>query len=343
MSNTSLSTLTPVTPRGPARLGRIAATAGFVLHRAAIAAHGLEIHLLSRTPEFAQFRLIPLGWDRQPLASEDQGGWGSNAITLPWSLSPSLLASHERRRLTAALGPAPLYHARCQWPIPGELRKVGYAQLRLEKPDGAPGMPRALVVERPKRFVALGVRPEVHYGVFRTPAELEHCVQRALELALVEDIFTEPLDEVATDALTRVYYALLGGFDIPLGDLLLTREAVRQLQAFWIFAQAQLRRRRVTRFGLASAKRKVVATPQQLPGKEHLLNELMLQELLAEGADGARRRIASFTVDRGHRQLLERVLVDGESTRQVAESLELDLNFANLLIRRFLVFVLDAG
>ncbi|MFO0900503.1 MAG: hypothetical protein U0836_23995 [Pirellulales bacterium] len=324
-------------PRGgPCRCGVVAAASGFVAERTVTNPRWLEIQVISMLPAADALHVLPFGWDRVALSPEDRPGWDVDPLPLSWGPLSVSSAVRECRRIAGALPPAPLYHARCRWPIPRSLRKVGYVQLRLGSSLAADRQP---FIERPKRFLALGMSPGRHYGFLRDADELAECTERLVDLGLREGIFTRPLDETATDALNRAYYVLVGGYDVPLGDRVLNVEAIRQLQACWNFAQWQLRRQRRTRFGLASKRRHVVPLANN-GSSEDPLQEVFLRELLANDGEGIRRHIYEFSAEPRERRLLELIGTGGRSEAEAARQLGVSLLDARGIQGRFVAFLL---
>ncbi len=322
---------------------RSVARHGFIVRRAEGHVARLEMLYVSQHAAPAECLLRLLDAKRAPFTAmqRDDYDW---LPAFPGVLLPETnprWSGAELDRLRTALGDGPLYYARCHWGVPVALSGAAYVQLALRKWQAPTQSWEEFVVERPKRFMASGSgEHSVDYGLFLDAKSIEYCIDRLLCLGVREGIFRERLDETRADALARAFFVLVGGFDVPLVDAELTREAVRQLQSYRNFAGRQISRLRRTRFGLASAKRRVVPATDEVRSADDVLTDLIVRDFAARGPDWLRRLVGEFTPGAAHRKLLERTLLDQEPLAQVARELKLGQRDANEVVERFLKYCL---
>ncbi len=319
---------------------------GFLIQRSSDKPSRLRMVCISTSQQPLKCRLRLLDAKRVPLGQTEFSKSDS------YDSTPDVMRPTKRRpafcnarltRVEERLGGGPLFYGECTWKIPSCLRSVGYAQLVLEPADRRGQEPtNALIVERPKRNLALGTRlPAIHHGIWLDREWIERRTGLLQRRGQALRMFPNPPDEQATDAMLRMYFILLGGYDVPLTAAEPGKEMDRQLRAHDKYAGLQRERNRKTRHGLASRKRSVTEKSESFArATDDVLANVIARDLMSRGSSWMQQQIRYFTPDSNHRKLLRNVILQSKPVTDAAAALKISLPDAEAMVDRFVLYLI---
>ena len=252
---------------------------------------------------------------------------------------PQIGDSWELERIEQALGGPGFTYGIADMQLPPQKSAIVFCGLSLAWFGGSRD-PQFYYCERRRCDWGLGTTPKTAYGFLFTPGQHAYLMEEITGLARREGIMAPPYDETNSDALLKIYFSLLGGFDTPMLNAIDSPDAPRQIQAMKNYAAMQLDRQRRTRFGLASKKRKVVELVDEGNSVDDPLASSILRALLSRGPDLLRAQIRDFTSSPPSRKFLEGVILNAKPLERAAECLKIPLAEADALLDRAALFLI---